>query len=194
MLWTLASMELTQLLIRARSALVRCSMPGRTCEFSSPKLAMQRINFSTLLLPYGSTRTPGNTIRKVYLCRSPTTQIRPGDLLFFYMSKSQSLVASQCITTVGVAEQVTTAASLEEPLRKTAKRSVYSLAEQEALVRQSSTPVKDRLPTGSSLGPVRATQEALGEGILNNVPRSITRFSEQRYRCLRPLLSLGFEN
>jgi hypothetical protein len=58
------------------------------------------------------------------------------------MSKSQSLVASQCITTVGVAEQITTAASLEEPLRKTAKRSVYSLAEQEALVRQSSTPVK----------------------------------------------------
>jgi len=118
----------------------------------------------------------------------------PATSFFFYMSKSQSLVASQCITTVGVAEQITTAASLEEPLRKTAKRSVYSLAEQEALVRQSSTPVKDRLPTGSSLGPVRATQEALGEGILNNVPRSITRFSEQRYRCLRPLLSLGFEN
>ena len=49
MLWTLASMELTQLLIRARSALVRCSMPGRTCEFSSPKLAMQRINFPSSL-------------------------------------------------------------------------------------------------------------------------------------------------
>ena len=42
-------------------------------------------------------RTPGNTIRKVYLCRAKTTRIRPGDILFFYMSKDDSYAASQSI-------------------------------------------------------------------------------------------------
>ncbi|WP_244941528.1 hypothetical protein [Bradyrhizobium yuanmingense] len=35
-------------------------------------------------------RTPGNTIRKVYLCNARTTMIKPGDILLFYMSKDES--------------------------------------------------------------------------------------------------------
>jgi hypothetical protein len=56
------------------------------------------------ILAHGQERTPGNTIRKVYLCRAKTTLLRPGDILFFYMSKDESYAASQSITTVGVAE------------------------------------------------------------------------------------------
>ena len=55
------------------------------------------------------TRLPGNTIRKVYLCRARTNQIRPGDILFFYMSKDLRFAASQSITTVAIAEQITVA-------------------------------------------------------------------------------------
>ncbi len=47
-------------------------------------------------------RTPGNTIRKVYLCRAQSRQPRPGDVIFFYMSKTPVLAGSQCITSVGV--------------------------------------------------------------------------------------------
>jgi hypothetical protein len=54
-----------------------------------------------LLLPRGQERTPGNTIRKVYLCRAKITRLRPGDLLFFYMSKDDSYAFSQSITTAG---------------------------------------------------------------------------------------------
>ena len=59
------------------------------------------------ILAHGQERTPGNTIRKVYLCRAKTTRIRPGDLLFFYLSKHGEYAAAQSITTVGVVEQVT---------------------------------------------------------------------------------------
>jgi GNAT superfamily N-acetyltransferase len=40
-----------------------------------------------LIFDRGQERTPGNTIRKVYLCRAKIMRLRPGDLLFFYMSK-----------------------------------------------------------------------------------------------------------
>jgi len=142
-----------------------------------------------LLLPHGNERTPGNTIRKVYLCRSPTTQIRPGDILLFYMSKSRVLAGSQCITTIGVAEQVTEAASLDELVRRTARRSVYSLEEQGELVSAAPTPVKviDFLLV-AHLDPFVSLTKLLGEGILQNAPQSITRLDTDRYRRLRPLL------
>jgi hypothetical protein len=77
---------------------------------------------------YGSNqaaRTPGNTIRKVYLCRAPTTKLKPGSVLLFYRSLSPGYIASQSVTSVGVVEAVTNATSLEELVRFTAKRSVY---------------------------------------------------------------------
>ena len=48
----------------------------------------------------GQERTPGNTIRKVYLCRAKITRLRPGDVLFFYVSKDERYEASQSITTI----------------------------------------------------------------------------------------------
>src|ERR1700730_15408199 len=67
-----------------------------------------------LILAHGQERTPGNTIRKVYLCRAKTTRIRPGDLLLFYMSKDDRYAASQSITTVGVVEQVMTSSGTRQ--------------------------------------------------------------------------------
>ena len=51
-------------------------------------------------------RIPGNCIRKVYLRRAKASSLKPGDLLFFYLSKDDELEASQSITTVGVVENV----------------------------------------------------------------------------------------
>src|SRR5262245_57876497 len=58
------------------------------------------------MLAHGSVSTPGNTIRKVYLCRAKITRMRPGDMLLFYMSKDESYAASQSISTVSIVEQV----------------------------------------------------------------------------------------
>ena len=72
-----------------------------------------------------SAQRPGNTIRKVYLCRAPALITQPGALLFFYKSKSDG-PPSQAITTVGVFEDMAFARSTEELRRLAGGRSVYS--------------------------------------------------------------------
>ena len=90
----------------------------------------------------GRSLTPGNTIRKVYLCRAGTRRLRPGDLLVFYVSKNPEFEDSQCITTLGVVENVTEAGSIDEVVRATARRSVFSIRELQGLVDASKTPLK----------------------------------------------------
>ena len=60
---------------------------------SSSALPGDRIRRRTAPLPLGQlqpdarawiARTPGNTIRKVYLCRAKIARLRPGDLALFY--------------------------------------------------------------------------------------------------------------
>jgi hypothetical protein len=50
----------------------------------------------------------------------------PGDVLFFYMSKDESYAATQSITTIGIAEQVINVSTVDDLVRHTAKRSVFS--------------------------------------------------------------------
>lgn len=70
--------------------------------------------------------TPGNTIRKVYVCRSPTRTLDAGDVLLFYLSKSKDLARSQSVTTVGIIEQTQLATSANDLTRMVGRRSVYS--------------------------------------------------------------------
>lgn len=73
----------------------------------------------------GGPRRPGNTIRKVYLCRAPSNLGLPGSLLFFYKGISQS-PPSQAMTAIGVLEDVRLARSTRELLQMTGGRSVFS--------------------------------------------------------------------
>ena len=77
-------------------------------------------------------RTPGNTIRKVYICRSPTRTLRAADLVLFYLSKSNDLVRSQSLTTVGVVERGRLATDAQELVRLVGRRSVYAKEDLEA--------------------------------------------------------------
>jgi hypothetical protein len=94
------------------------------------------------MLAHGSVRTPGNTIRKVYLCRAKITRLRSGDLVFFYMSKDEAYAASQSITTVGVVEQVADVTSAGELIKQTAKRSVFSGEDLTSMAPSPASPVK----------------------------------------------------
>ena len=150
--------------------------------------------FSTILA-HGSARTPGNTIRKVYLCRAKIMRLRPGDLVFFYMSKDEAYAASQSITTVGVIEQVANVASAEELIKQTAKRSVFSAADLTNMAPSPLSPVKmiDFLLIGHSDPSVPLTT-LVSAGIFNGrPPQSIAEISEERYFALRTLLQLGFD-
>ncbi|THG40424.1 GNAT family N-acetyltransferase [Sphingomonas olei] len=88
-----------------------------------------------------SARRPGNTIRKVYLCRAQAKLAEPGALLFFYKGKSSSQ-PSQVITTVGIFEEVTLARSTEELRRMAGGRSVYSDAQLIKMQATAANPVK----------------------------------------------------
>jgi ribosomal protein S18 acetylase RimI-like enzyme len=142
----------------------------------------------------GDERLPGNTIRKVYLCRARTQRVRAGDILFFYMSKDEGYVASQSITTVAIAEQMTLVSSTEDLVRLTAKRSVFSAEDLERWRATTDDPVKavDFLLIGHVDPPTPLTK-LLDKGVLAGPPQSIIRLSEDRYRALKPLLRLGFD-
>jgi hypothetical protein len=147
------------------------------------------------ILSRGGSRTPGNTIRKVYLCRAKTTRIRPGDILFFYMSKDDRFAATQSITTVSIAEQVINVSNTEDLIRLTAKRSVFSAEEMAAMDATPSHPVKviDFLLVGHVQPPVQLAT-LLSSGVFSNrPPQSIAQFSEERHQSLKPFISLGFE-
>jgi predicted nucleic acid-binding protein len=76
----------------------------------------------------GGPKSPGNTIRKVYICRAQSRLGPPGSLLFFYKGKSINQ-PSQSMTAVGVFEEFSIARSTRELLRLTGGRSVYSEAQ-----------------------------------------------------------------
>jgi GNAT superfamily N-acetyltransferase len=147
------------------------------------------------ILSRGEERTPGNTIRKVYLCRAKTTMIKPGDVLFFYMSKDESYAASQSITTIGIAEQVINVSTVDDLVRHTAKRSVFSADELGAMSPRPSSPVKviDFLLIGH-LQPAVPLRYLLAQKVFNKrPPQSIAELGETRYKILKSNLHLGFD-
>jgi ribosomal protein S18 acetylase RimI-like enzyme len=148
-----------------------------------------------LILDRGQERTPGNTIRKVYLCRAKTQQLRPGDLLFFYMSKDDSYAHSQSITTVGIVERVIDVSAADDLIRHTAKRSVFTAEDLRAMGPSVSSPVKmiDFLLVGHVYPPVGLNALISNNVFLNRPPQSITQLDENRYTALKPCIQLGFE-
>jgi rRNA-processing protein FCF1 len=140
-------------------------------------------------------RTPGNTIRKVYLCRAQAKGLKPGDILLFYLSRDRRLAASQSLTTVGIVEQCRESQTADELVVMTARRSVFSAAELSALQARSPAPVKviDFLLAGHMTPPI-GVDDLVAAGIFNGrPPQSIARLDDARYQRLRPMLKLGFE-
>ena len=127
------------------------------------------------VLPDGTTnRTPGNTIRKVYLCRAQTRRLRPGDILVFYLSKDTRFKDYQSITTLGIVDGVIEVTTLNDAIRATAKRSVFSLSEIEELVDKKPTPLKiiDFLLVSHLKNPIRL-EELRALRVLQGPPQTI---------------------
>jgi GNAT superfamily N-acetyltransferase len=147
------------------------------------------------ILARGQERTPGNTIRKVYLCRAKTTRIRPGDVLFFYMSKDDSYAASQSITTIGIAEQVIDVGTADDLIRLTAKRSVFSAEDMNEMQASPASPVKviDFLLVGHVQPTVELDTLVVNGVFSNRPPQSISQLTEERYAKLKRFIQLGLE-
>jgi ribosomal protein S18 acetylase RimI-like enzyme len=140
-------------------------------------------------------RTPGNTIRKVYICRSPTRSLRAADLVLFYLSKTGDLVRSQSVTTVGVVEQCQLATNSQELLRLVGRRSVYAKVDLEAFNPSEDSPVLvvDFLLHGH-FKPHVSLEVLLRTGaFVAKPPQSIKRITHSIYQSLRAEARVTFE-
>ena len=86
-------------------------------------------------------KRPGNTIRKVYLCRAKSRLGEPGSLLLFYKGKSHN-PPSQALTAIGILEDWAEAKSTRELMHLTGGRSVYGESELVDLKATAENPVK----------------------------------------------------
>lgn len=140
-------------------------------------------------------RTPGNTIRKVYICRSPTRTLTPGAVVLFYLSKSSDYRRSQSVTSVGVVERVEFALTVDELIRLVGRRSVYSEESLRAMspTEQSPVMVIDFLLHGH-FDPQLSLDLLLTSGAFSDrPPQSIKRLDEAAYQNLRTASRMSFD-
>jgi hypothetical protein len=138
-------------------------------------------------------RVPGNTIRKVYVCRSKIASLHSGDVIFFYQSKDDAALNSQSLTTVGVVEQLRRAKNAQELIRLTAGRSVYSEQDMRAIAAESpgGVAVIDFLLI-RHLDPPISLATMTKSGVLKGAPQSITRIDRSGLRHILPYMNFGF--
>ena len=137
---------------------------------------------------------PGNTIRKVYLCRAPAQIDSPGSVLFFYKSSSE-LPPSQAITTVGVFQDMRLAKSTNELMRLTGGRSVYSESQLQAWEATSARPVKViNFLLAGYISPPISIDALKTKGVFGKrPPQSITRLDRSKFESILSCVNLGFQ-
>ncbi len=141
-----------------------------------------------------SAKRPGNTIRKVYLCRAASNLGDPGSLLFFYKGKSKH-EPSQAFTAVGVFEECALAESTEDLMRLTGGRSVYSEAD---LANWEATPERPVKVINYLLScyvdpPLLLANLKSLEIVGNHPPQSIFQIKPKQLASLLASINLGFE-
>ncbi|GAK34705.1 hypothetical protein JCM17846_02820 [Iodidimonas nitroreducens] len=137
---------------------------------------------------------PGNTIRKVYLCRSKSKLGPAGSLLFFYKSTSRN-PPSQAITALGILESVTPAGSTKKLMQLTGGRSVYSEEQLKKWKATPDDPVKViNFLLISYIEPAVSLQELRSMGVINGHPQqSIYRLNQTLTASLVKRANLKFE-
>lgn len=153
----------------------------------------QRSLFEAVGLGRGA-RRPGNTIRKVYLCRAPAKLEQPGALLFFYKGVSDNS-PSQAITTVGIFEDMKWAHSTAELMRLAGGRSVYSEVQLQDWNATEKKPVKviNFLLAGYLPQEIQLSELKEMELIRKHPWQSITQIPRQKLEKILLRLDLGFE-
>lgn len=123
-------------------------------------------------------RTPGNTIRKVYLCKAQMRRVNPGDVLLFYLSGEE--IGSGSVRTIGIVEEYREIRDPEDLLRATGRRSVYSVDEQLAMLEESPIKVLDFLVIGHLRNPLSlALLNSMGA--IKGAPQSIRTVARAAY-------------
>jgi len=141
----------------------------------------------------GGPKRPGNTIRKVYLCRAQSGLGPPGSLLVFYKGKSES-PPSQALTAVGIFEEISTATSTKELMLLTGGRSVYSETELNDWQATPRRPVKViNYLLAAYIEPAITLRELRHVGVFRgHPPQSVFELTREHLDALLPRMNLGF--
>ncbi|MEA3092187.1 MAG: hypothetical protein QOJ04_3529 [Caballeronia sp.] len=141
----------------------------------------------------GGPKRPGNTIRKVYLCRAQSRLGPPGSLVVFYKGKSQS-PPSQALTAVGIFEESSMASSTKDLMLLTGGRSVYSETELSDWGATAIRPVKviNYLLAAYIEPPITLDELRDLKIIPGHPPQSIFELSRAHLDALLPRMNLGF--
>jgi ribosomal protein S18 acetylase RimI-like enzyme len=139
-------------------------------------------------------KRPGNTIRKVYLCRSQTNLTIPGALLFFYKGCSANL-PSQAMTAIGIFEDMNLARSAHDLRVLAGGRSVYSDADIVGWDASDGRPVKviNFLLAGYIEPPVGLKQLQTEAVLPAHPPQSIFSLDAARTKSILQHAQLGFD-
>jgi hypothetical protein len=137
---------------------------------------------------------PGNTIRKVYLCRAPSNLGEAGSVLFFYKSASKE-APSQAMTAIGVLESIETARSTRDLMQLTGGRSVYSEQELAAWDATPEHPVKViNYLLVAYIDPPIDIRELRSMGVIKQNPQqSIYSLTSDQLQRLLNRANLGFQ-
>jgi ribosomal protein S18 acetylase RimI-like enzyme len=142
----------------------------------------------------GGPKTPGNNIRKVYLCRAQSNISQPGALLFFYKSASKN-PPSQAITTLGLFESMALARSTEDLRQLAGGRSVYSEEQLHGFGATAGRPVKViNFLLVTHIAPVIELEVLQRIGVIGKPPQSIYSLTHEKIATLLDqILTLGFK-
>lgn len=138
-------------------------------------------------------KTPGNTIRKVYICHAKIKKLKPGDILFFYVSKTNNYNASQSITTIGIVENVLECNDPNELRQQVGKRSVFSDSQLEELAASNTKTSKviNFLLVGHMKNNITLSKLVKLQIFNRRPPQSIAEITGARYSVLKQFLDLG---
>lgn len=89
-----------------------------------------------------TSKIPGNTIRKVYVCHSNIKKIKQGDILLFFHLKDNNSMHSQKLVSVGIVDGFDVTFWAEELMKLTAKRSVFTPEQLTQYTKNPKKPVK----------------------------------------------------
>ncbi|MEM4988336.1 N-acetyltransferase [Collimonas sp. H4R21] len=137
-----------------------------------PELAQQTQLFE-------NSSAAGNAIKQAYLCKAPTNQVQPGDIVLFYRTED-----TKAVTTVGIVECYEIHDSATNIMQLVSRRTVYSQRDIEVM---ATTPTKVMLfrLVGHFPTPIRYTK-LIQENIVSGAIQSITKISDDSFsRLLR---------
>jgi GNAT superfamily N-acetyltransferase len=126
---------------------------------------------------FSSGSTAGNAIKQAYLCKAPTNQVKPGDVVIFYRT-----VDEMAATSIGVVECYEVHNDAAKIMQVVRRRTVYSQKDIELMARTATKVMLFRL-IGHFPEPV-AFSSLISEGIVSGPPQSITKISDDSFSKL----------